>query len=119
MRQCTRPVWAWLYLCYNVYLTLSNKCFLYGHADREELCALLELKGVSMNILTTPAIPAVSTTSSQISQPALPDHLAQMSEDSGDWSYCLFSLTTQMVSQTDRLMGIHVLFIAGKQIMTQ
>lgn len=33
-------------------------------------------------------------------------------------SYYLCSVTTQMVSQTERLMGIHVLFIAGRQIMT-
>lgn len=45
--------------------------------------------------------------------PAPPDHLAK-GEDSEGWSYYLSSLTTQMASQADRRMGMHVLFIAGE-----
>lgn len=39
--------------------------------------------------------------------------LCTQTEDSEGCSYYLFSVTTQMVSRADRLMGIHVLFIAG------
>lgn len=54
----------------------------------------------------------------QLSQLAPSDHLSIQRADSRGWSYYLFRVTTQMVSQTARLMGIHVLLTAGKEIMT-
>lgn len=85
----------------------------------QALC--LELKGVhivSMNTLMTQAyLQPLQPPHGYDNQLSLITWLSIQREDSRGWSYYLFSVTTQMVSQTDRLMGIHV-FIAGKQIMT-
>lgn len=83
-----------------------------AHKHALALWTQAELKGVSIvsvNIVMTQNCP----------QPLKPPParypiiwLCTQAEDSKGWSYYLFSVTTQMVSQAARLMGVHVLFIA-------
>lgn len=68
--------------------------------DTSSMSTLLELKGVSLDVLLTGVMAVASTAPSQFSQ------AAQRSER----TYYLCSMTTQMVSQTERLMGIHAVY---------